>query len=119
MDERTKLKFKVKIPFEEIEYVELEKTDPLGTTLTIIGVLAGLFGWGIGNNFSSYIQLRLTWIKFFINRKFKRFNPGIRLKITKYTYEVEWNYSDFPSGIYFYNLLTGNIVETRKMTLLR
>jgi photosystem II stability/assembly factor-like uncharacterized protein len=34
-------------------------------------------------------------------------------------YEVEFNGSNFPSGIYFYQLKTGLFTETRKMVLLR
>jgi hypothetical protein len=35
------------------------------------------------------------------------------------TYEVEWNASGLPSGIYFYQLKTDSLVETKKMILLR
>ncbi|RPI17457.1 MAG: T9SS C-terminal target domain-containing protein [Ignavibacteriae bacterium] len=35
------------------------------------------------------------------------------------TYEVEWNASDYPSGVYFYKLTTGDFVETKKMMLVK
>jgi photosystem II stability/assembly factor-like uncharacterized protein len=35
------------------------------------------------------------------------------------TYEVKWNASNFPSGVYFYKLNSGNFVETNKMILLK
>ncbi|RLI60873.1 MAG: hypothetical protein DRO67_08590 [Candidatus Asgardarchaeum californiense] len=35
------------------------------------------------------------------------------------TYEVVFNASQYPSGIYFYRLQTGNFVETKKMILLK
>jgi hypothetical protein len=35
------------------------------------------------------------------------------------TYEVEWSAADYPSGIYFYKLQTGNFVSTKKMILLK
>jgi hypothetical protein len=35
------------------------------------------------------------------------------------TYEVEWNATDFPSGIYFYQLKTEELVESKKMVLLK
>jgi len=35
------------------------------------------------------------------------------------TYEVNWNASNLPSGVYFYRLQTGDFVKTRKMILLK
>jgi Secretion system C-terminal sorting domain len=35
------------------------------------------------------------------------------------TYEVEWDASTYPSGVYFYKLITQNYSETRKMVLLK
>jgi photosystem II stability/assembly factor-like uncharacterized protein len=35
------------------------------------------------------------------------------------TYEVTWNASDLPSGVYFYRIQAGSFVETKKMTLLK
>jgi hypothetical protein len=35
------------------------------------------------------------------------------------SYEVEWNASNLPSGVYFYNLRAGDYVQTRKMILLK
>ena len=34
-------------------------------------------------------------------------------------YEVEWNASNVPSGVYFYKLKTGSFVQTKKMLLLK
>ena len=34
-------------------------------------------------------------------------------------YEVEWNASGFPSGLYFYQLKTENNIETKMMILLK
>jgi hypothetical protein len=35
------------------------------------------------------------------------------------TYQVEWDGSNFPSGIYFYKLTTSEFAETRKMVLVK
>ncbi len=35
------------------------------------------------------------------------------------TYDVEWNASAFPSGVYFYRLKAGSYIETKKLLLLR
>lgn len=35
------------------------------------------------------------------------------------TYEVEWNASNFPSGIYFYSLKSGSFSQTKRMTLVK
>ncbi len=35
------------------------------------------------------------------------------------TYEVIWNAANSPSGVYFYQLRTGNFLDTKKMILLR
>jgi len=35
------------------------------------------------------------------------------------SYEVEFNASSLPSGVYFYQLRAGNFIETKKMILLR
>ena len=35
------------------------------------------------------------------------------------TFEVEWNASEYPSGVYFYRLTTGEFKETKKLILLK
>jgi hypothetical protein len=35
------------------------------------------------------------------------------------SYEVEWNASNYPSGVYFYKLTTGSFNETKKMVLIK
>lgn len=35
------------------------------------------------------------------------------------SYEVEWDASNYPSGVYFYRLNTGDYTETRKMILIK
>jgi hypothetical protein len=34
-------------------------------------------------------------------------------------YEVVWNASDLPSGVYFYELSYGAFIETKKLTLIK
>jgi hypothetical protein len=40
-------------------------------------------------------------------------------KLPPGTYEVEFNASDYPSGVYFYKLTAGDFNETKKSVLLR
>jgi hypothetical protein len=40
-------------------------------------------------------------------------------EFTAGTYEVEWNASNVPSGVYFYQLKTDAFVETKKMIILK
>lgn len=35
------------------------------------------------------------------------------------TYEVEWDGSNYPSGVYFYKLIAGDYSETKKMVLIK
>jgi len=35
------------------------------------------------------------------------------------TYEIEWNASDYPSGVYFYRLVTDGFTQTNKMILVK
>jgi hypothetical protein len=35
------------------------------------------------------------------------------------TYEVNWDASNFPSGVYFYELTSGDFIQTKKMVLLK
>ncbi len=43
----------------------------------------------------------------------------VNQKLQPGTYEVEWDASDYPSGVYFYKLSNGEFVETKKMVLLK
>ena len=40
-------------------------------------------------------------------------------KLNAGSYEVDWNASGYPSGIYFYKLITEEFTNTKKMVLLR
>jgi hypothetical protein len=40
-------------------------------------------------------------------------------KLKPGTYEVEWNGSNYPSGVYFYKIYAKNYTETRKMVLIK
>ena len=40
-------------------------------------------------------------------------------ELTTGAYEVEWNAAGLPSGVYFYTLNTGGMVETKKMILIK
>jgi hypothetical protein len=34
-------------------------------------------------------------------------------------FEVEWNSTGLPSGIYFYSFKAGNFIQTKKMVLMK
>ena len=40
-------------------------------------------------------------------------------KLSAGSYEVEWNASDYPSGVYFYKLVTDEFVDVKKMVLVK
>ena len=40
-------------------------------------------------------------------------------KLAPSTYEVDWDASKYPSGVYFYKLVTGDFVEVKKMLLVK
>jgi hypothetical protein len=61
-----------------------------------------------------------------LNIKLQIFDITGRLVETLYsgykeagTWDVKWNASSFPSGIYFYRLKAGDFVETKKMVLMK
>jgi hypothetical protein len=35
------------------------------------------------------------------------------------TYSVDWNASAFPSGIYFYKIISGDYTETKRMIFIK
>jgi hypothetical protein len=35
------------------------------------------------------------------------------------SYDIEFNAANLPSGVYFYNIETGNFVQTKKMLLMK
>ena len=43
----------------------------------------------------------------------------INEKLDKGTYEITWDASNFPSGVYFYKLNAGDYSQTRKMVLVK
>ena len=49
----------------------------------------------------------------------KKIATLVNEKLSSGSYEVDWNGSGYPSGVYFYKLTTGDYVETKKMILLK
>jgi len=49
----------------------------------------------------------------------KEIETLVNEKLQPGTYSVEWNASQLPSGVYFYQLRTGDYIETKKMILLK
>jgi hypothetical protein len=35
------------------------------------------------------------------------------------TYEVGWDATNYPSGVYFYKLMTDNFINTKRMVLIK
>jgi hypothetical protein len=62
----------------------------------------------VGQTFLSVYDILGREVATLVNEKL---NPG--------TYEVEWNASNYPSGVYFYKLETGNFTETKRMMLIK
>ncbi len=65
-------------------------------------------GHTVGQTFLSVYDITGREIQTLVNEKL---NPG--------TYEVTFDGSQFPSGVYFYQLRTGNFVDTKKLILLK
>jgi hypothetical protein len=49
----------------------------------------------------------------------KEITTLVNEKLSAGSYEVNWNASGYPSGVYFYRLLTEEFADTRKMVLLK
>ncbi|RPI19726.1 MAG: T9SS C-terminal target domain-containing protein [Ignavibacteriae bacterium] len=49
----------------------------------------------------------------------KEISTLVNEKLKPGEYEVEWNASDYPSGVYFYRLITDGFSDTKKMTLVK
>jgi hypothetical protein len=49
----------------------------------------------------------------------KEVNSLVNEKLNAGSYSVEWNASQFPSGVYFYQLRAGDFTETKKMMLIK
>ncbi len=43
----------------------------------------------------------------------------VNQQLTPGTYEVEWDASNYPSGLYFYKLTSGDFTETKRMILIK
>jgi flagellar hook assembly protein FlgD len=49
----------------------------------------------------------------------KEIETLVNEKLQPGSYSVEWNASQYPSGVYFYSLVAGEFRESRKMILLK
>jgi subtilisin-like proprotein convertase family protein len=49
----------------------------------------------------------------------KEVSSLINSEITAGSYNIEWNASQYPSGVYFYKIETGNNTDTKKMLLIK
>jgi hypothetical protein len=85
-------------PFNPTTKIKFEIRSPLNPLLAKEGTLVSIKIYDI-------LGKEVTTI---VNEQLK---PG--------TYEVEWDGSNYPSGLYFYKLITGDHSETKKMIMLR
>lgn len=59
-------------------------------------------------------------VKIFIyNMLGKEIVTLVNEKLLPGTYTVDWNASDYPSGVYFYRMMSGNFIQTKQMILLK
>ncbi len=65
-------------------------------------------GSSVAQTFLSVYDMLGREISTLVNQELK---PG--------TYEVDWNASSYPSGVYFYRIITTNFSETRKMLFIK
>jgi len=49
----------------------------------------------------------------------KEINAVVSQQLKPGSYEVEWDGSNYPNGVYFYKLTAGDYAETRKMVLVK
>jgi hypothetical protein len=35
------------------------------------------------------------------------------------TYEVQWDATNYPSGVYYYRLISGNFINSKRMVLIK
>ena len=91
----TKIKFSLPNPSESGVYVPLSHSEELGVRLIIYDIL--------GREVATLILP--------LRGGYEELKPG--------TYEVEWNASNYPSGVYFYRLTIKGYTETKKMVLLK
>jgi hypothetical protein len=64
----------------------------------------------------------MEFYKYAVDRKIKPIKEVSTLvneKLSPGIYETEWDASNYPSGVYFYKLTTGDFVETKKMLLIK
>ena len=62
---------------------------------------------------SAYVKIKIY------NTLGKEVKTLVNEKLSAGYYEVDWNASVYPSGVYFYRLQTEGYTETRKMILIK
>ncbi len=106
------------------------KRDPTGNPLGIISISSEIpGGFSLSQNYPNPFNPG-TIIRFQINKlsnvklvvydiQGRQITELINLKMNAGTYEIDWNASNFPSGVYYYKLSAGEYSETRKMVLVK
>ena len=111
------------------------KRDPTGNPIGIININSEIpKEFSLSQNYPNPFN-PVTKIKFDVPSNVKRETSNMKLiiygvlgrevatlvneQLKPGTYEVEWDASNFPSGVYYYKLTAGDFVSTRKMVLLK
>ncbi len=67
----------------------------------------------VGNTYMRSLQLKIY------NIVGKEVETLVRRNLSPGIYEVNWNASNYPSGVYFYELEAGSFVQSKKMILIK
>ncbi len=106
------------------------KRDPTGNTIGIINISSEIPStYSLSQNYpnpfnpSTNVQFSIPNVQFVSLKVFdmlgKEVATLVNEKLKAGTYEVDWNASQYPSGVYFYKLETENFSDVKKLVLVK